>query len=199
MTDTFHTILILDESGSMEEIKRDMIDGVNKLIHSQKAEAPDSVFTLLKFNCVLTYVMTRKPIAEVKELTTNDYNPAETTALYDAVGECITRFTEDKRVCLVIVTDGMENQSQKFSQTVVKDLISKKTTEGWNVLYLSADLNTFKQGENMGIQSTPRGMRTASNNVVLGYGKLGRGVAQAASAISQCYNSGDMDSMGNGK
>uniref|UniRef100_A0A6C0EA08 VWFA domain-containing protein n=1 Tax=viral metagenome TaxID=1070528 RepID=A0A6C0EA08_9ZZZZ len=146
-------VMILDESGSMSSIRNDMIKSINDLITEQKQikERP-ATFTLVKFNDKTTRVVVNKPLENVKLLTTEDYNPNGSTALYDCIGDTVKWFRNEKDVLLIIVTDGQENASTKYRKSEVLRMIEeKKESNGWTYVYLSDDLSTAKQADDIGI------------------------------------------------
>ncbi len=62
---------------------------------------------------------------------------------------------EDDRpehVMFVIITDGMENASKKFSSTDVKNRIKEQTeVYKWDFQYLAANQDAFESGEALGV------------------------------------------------
>lgn len=155
--DTFKIVMILDESGSMEDVKDNMIKSINDLIKEQKqvTEGKPATFTLVKFNSTIKRVIEDKPLNDVTYLTSNDYRPNGSTALYDCIGDTIQRFRNQKDVLMVIVTDGQENASRDYNNRDVTRMIEdKKKYDGWTYVYLSCDINTFTQGNNMGLRES---------------------------------------------
>jgi hypothetical protein len=149
----FKIVIVLDESGSMMSVKHQIIKSLNDLIMEQKAitERP-TTFTLVKFNDHVNRVMSNKLLSDVHKLTLFDYNPNGSTALYDAIGDTITWFGQHRDLLLVIVTDGEENASTKYTKEQVNKMIDeKKNKNNWTYVYLSSDSNTEMQGNNMGL------------------------------------------------
>lgn len=152
--DTFKIVIILDESGSMEDVKESMIKSINDLIKEQKqvTEGKPTTLTLVKFNNIIKRVIEDKPLNEVQYLTSNDYKPNGSTALYDCIGNTIQRFKNQKDVLMVIVTDGQENASRDYdNRDVTKMIEDKKKYDGWTYVYLSCDIGTFAQGNSIGL------------------------------------------------
>jgi uncharacterized protein YegL len=156
ISDDFKIVMILDESGSMETIRDQIIKSINDLITEQKQikERP-ATFTLVKFNDYVNKVMVNKPLSNVNNLTRYDYIPNGSTALYDAIGETINWFNEKTNLLMIIVTDGQENASKKFTRNQINKMIDdKKTNNDWTYVYLSSDLNTELQGNNIGLKQS---------------------------------------------
>src|SRR6266568_486774 len=85
--------LVLDQSGSMDTVRQETIDGVNKFVEEQAVVPGDAFLTLTVFDTtpVVRYragqLQLIPPLAATGE---NSYQPSGGTALYDAVGMAIT-------------------------------------------------------------------------------------------------------------
>jgi hypothetical protein len=156
MDDYLKIVMIIDESGSMEEIKDKMLKSINDLIKEQKQikEKP-TTFTLVKFNNVINRVIKNKNLNDISLLDSTDYIPSGTTALYDAIGDTIEWFGNEKDVLMVIITDGMNNASKKYSLSQITSMIEQKKREkNWSYVYLGCDISTEKQGNVMGFTNS---------------------------------------------
>jgi hypothetical protein len=163
-TDDFKIVMILDESGSMDTIRNDMIKAINDLITEQKQiKNRPCRFTLVKFNDEITRKIKNVDLAEVSHLSLADYKPDRSTALYDAIGNTVDWFRYEKNVLLVIVTDGQENASRKYTKSQITEMLDEKQkNRGWSYVYLSNDLSTAAQGDGIGLKESS----WASNQVV---------------------------------
>jgi hypothetical protein len=164
-----HLVLILDESGSMNTIRSDIIGGVNGFVAKQKTFEPhrncDIDFTFAKFSEVTKVVYTM-PLQYVPEVTEEEYGPSGCTALYDAVGITLEPFKDEYNVVVMIVTDGEENSSRVWSLDRMKKFIAdQKQGKGWKFHYLSSDIDTWGQGNTMGI--------SYQSNVLIGKPSMG--------------------------
>ncbi len=151
---------VLDESGSMEPIAQATRDGFNEYLDEQVGHGGPTWWTLTTF---ANHPRTRFaviPGAEVRPLG-DDYSPHGMTALYDAVGRSITktqRYLETlgsdrpSDVIVVILTDGMENASQKWTARQVFDLITEAENSGWQFVFLGANQDSSSVAQNMGIR-----------------------------------------------
>lgn len=151
-------VVILDESGSMDSVREDIIKSLNKFIAEQQqvADKPDStaLFTLIKFNAMPTTVRLNVPFATVAPLSVADYHPNGGTALYDAIGATLEAYKGEKNVLVVIVTDGEENQSKAHKQSDVAAEIERlkgDTAAAWSFVYIGCDSITEKQGGRIGM------------------------------------------------
>ena len=155
-SDVFKIVMILDESGSMDCIRNDMIKAINNLITEQKQiKDRPCRFTLVKFNDQINRKIQNIDLNEVSTLNLIDYVPQKTTALYDAIGSTIDWFRYEKNVLMVIVTDGQENASQKYTKQQITNMLDEKQkNRGWSYVYLSNDLNTAAQGDSIGLKQS---------------------------------------------
>lgn len=155
-SDNFKIIVVLDESGSMESIGKQMRDALNSLIREQQQikDRPCN-FTLVKFNQSVNRVICNKDLQEVSLLTEGSYRPEGTTALYDAIGDTIEWFRYERDVLMVVITDGAENASTRYRKNKVMDMLKEKEKFcNWSYVYLGCDLQTAAQGDDIGFKSS---------------------------------------------
>jgi Mg-chelatase subunit ChlD len=152
----YKIVIVLDESGSMSNIRSDMIKSMNDIItEQQQVEDRPATFTFVKFNNKINRVIENQPLESIKNLTSEDYNPNGPTALYDAIGDTIDWFRNEKNVLMVIVTDGNENSSRSYNKQEVNRMIEqKKNNNDWTYVYLSCNLSTRDQGNNIGLETS---------------------------------------------
>lgn len=147
-------IFILDESGSMSSMFNEPVEAVNNFINEQK-KISGSKLTLLTFNSKVKTVFDNVPLQDIEEF--KDYKPSDMTALYDAIGDAITnkqKSNEYDDVICVILTDGLENCSMKFKQKQVVDMITDmEKNHGWSFIYLGANQDVIKVGNDMGLSA----------------------------------------------
>ena len=160
---TIHTLLILDESGSMHSIYKQALTGANETIQSTKAAQEqypeqDHRFTFVTFNTDEPFVKTiieDQPIKGVKELTKADYRPDACTPLYDAMGISITalerKVKEGDRVLVTVITDGMENASREYSGKAVKEMVDRLREKGWTFVYIGANQDAVEVAKDLHI------------------------------------------------
>ena len=151
MKTKIYNVIILDKSGSMSNVARQAVDGVNETIGSIKSaqeKNPDQehIVTLVAFcGCETRVIYDNLPVNEVKTLTDRDYRPCCMTPLYDAIGTTITRVhafkshEKDSLALVTIITDGYENASREFTQKAIMSLIDSYKEQGWQFTYIGAD------------------------------------------------------------
>lgn len=163
MTDRSHITVILDRTGSMEPIRDDVIGGFNAFLAAQQAAPEPGTFTLVQFDSQDPYEVLQQavPLAEARPLTREQYVPRAGTPLYDAMGRGILELEaalaampdaeRPTKVIFVVVTDGAENASREFTKARVTRLIEAKKALGWDVVFLSADMDAFEDAHSMGV------------------------------------------------
>ncbi|HNE26214.1 MAG TPA: hypothetical protein PKZ68_02855 [Pseudomonadales bacterium] len=161
---TTHITLLLDRTGSMEDIRDDVIGGFNAFLTQQKDVPEPTTFTLVQFDSQNPYELIHKaaPIHEVPTLTRDQYVPRASTPLYDAMGRGILYLEQrlaglpnevfPDKIIFVTVTDGHENASCEFDRPRVSRLIEEKKKLGWQFVFLSADMASFDDARNMGVE-----------------------------------------------
>lgn len=188
-------VLVLDESGSMDNVKEQIIASVNNFVDGQKNTKGKCNYTLIKFANKCETVYNNIPISEVEKMTLETYKPGGMTALYDAIGSVFTIYKNSSNVILVIVTDGRENSSMTFTKSKIKqlmDIYTDKNAFNWNVIYLAADPSLQKQGEEIGISG---GMsRATTNNVAVDFNKFEAYSTVLTRAVS-AYRENDTDNI----
>jgi hypothetical protein len=152
---------VLDESGSMERIAQSARDGFNEYLQEQIKGEGQTWWTLTTFTSRAWTRFAVIPGEEVRPLG-DDYSPNGMTALYDAVGDSVTKtqaFLEsleaDDRpedIIVVILTDGMENASRRWDLGAVGRLIADAEDDGWQFVFLGANLDSRAVARDMGVR-----------------------------------------------
>lgn len=141
-------LIIIDESGSMQSIKRAAIDSVNETIQTirsaeQKHPEQEHYVSLVSFNDDVKTIYDCVEVEQVKEINDETYQPSCCTALYDAMGISLTklrkRVAESDKVLVTVVTDGYENASKEYSGKAIKTLVDELKAKGWVFAYIGAN------------------------------------------------------------
>jgi len=157
-------VFILDMSGSMEGLTDDTIGGFNSILKEQADKNGEVLVTTYVFNNAARMLHDRLPIEKVRPMTRNDYRAGGCTALLDAVGDAIHHIAgihryarkEDlpEQTLFVIITDGMENASHRYSAERVKEMIRhEKEKYGWEFLFLAANIDAVETARAYGIDA----------------------------------------------
>ena len=192
--------LVVDRSGSMEEIREDAQGGVNAFIR-QQAELPgEAMITLVQFDTEYEFLARGIPVRDMKPY---QLVPRGATALLDAVGRAInetgerlSKLPEADRpglVVFVVMTDGLENSSQEFTKAQIKKMIENQTRKfQWQFTFLGADQDAFAEADALGIAAGGVAL-FAKANVGAAYMHTGNKVArmrrqaQANAPIDNAY------------
>jgi uncharacterized protein YfkK (UPF0435 family) len=152
---------ILDESGSMSDIKSDTIGAYNGFIREQKKVEGEAECFLVKFNTKIEKVYEKMNIQNVSLIDENSYKPCNYTKLLDAIGHTLkdvkmkikSLSDEDKpeKVLFVITTDGKENRSTDFTREKIFEKIQKCEKKGYRFIYLGANQDAIQEGGKIGI------------------------------------------------
>jgi len=156
MKKTIHYALILDQSGSMQQLKHEVISSFNEQIDMifklQKTEPEVEIkITLCTFNDEVSFKYIAQNMDHLKKLTTADYQPDACTALYDAIGITMLKVNEtmqpNDQVFLAIFTDGLENASTNYTAKDISHKLKKAEKDGWEVKFFCRyeDSQRYKQ------------------------------------------------------
>ncbi len=155
-------VFILDRSGSMQGLESDTIGGFNSLIEKQKKEEGECVVSTVLFDNECEVLHDRVKLENVAPMTDKEYYTRGCTALLDAVGGAIHHIgnvhkyarPEDvpEHTMFVIITDGMENASRRYSAEEVRRKIERqKERYGWEFLFLGANIDAVQTAKSYGI------------------------------------------------
>jgi len=178
-------VFILDRSGSMEICRDDTIGGYNAFVSDQKEFG--GTMTLVQFDHEYEVTYKQKNIGDVEPLTRETFHPRGSTALLDAIGNTIKTWTASGTPTVIILTDGEENASRKYTKAHIKDLIEQKTKDGWTFVYLGANQDAFAEAGSLGIAPTCT-MNYDQNRTPDAFRELSAAVSQVASCNSATIN-----------
>ena len=169
-----YNLVILDKSGSMEDIRKEAIDGYNETLGSIKAaqlkhlDTQEHFVSLAAFcDCGIDMIYDKTPIAQAEKLTKEQYAPCCCTPLYDAIGKTINTLKkdikneEDAAVLVTIITDGYENSSKEWTGAGVKKLIDECKEDGWMFSFIGAGEDVVKTAMTISITNTVVWEKTA--------------------------------------
>lgn len=157
-------VFILDKSGSMGGLEKDTIGGYNSMLEKQKAVEGECVITTVLFDNNYELLHDRIDIRAVKPITEEEYFVGGSTALLDAIGKTVTKIgnvqkntAEEYRaekVMFVIITDGEENASRRYSAETVREMIKRQKEKfGWEFIFLGANIDAVETAGRFGIDA----------------------------------------------
>ena len=159
-----YNLIILDESGSMSDVRHQTISGCNETLNSIRNTAKEqpeikqfvSIFCFDNTNS--RYIFQNVPIEDTRDLTTADYCPNSCTPLYDAIGYTVTQLRKlildtDSVAVVTIITDGYENASRRWYHHSVVELIEGLKKKGWVFTFIGANIDVEQTARGLGINS----------------------------------------------
>ena len=162
--DWTHIGVLVDRSGSMKSLQPEVVS--KELTTFIKDQTGGRVtVTAARFDDKYEVFIENKLAAEV-EITKDDIEPRNTTALYesmcriiDDVGTELSNMTTVRpgKVIIVVLTDGEENSSKgKYSGEDGRKLLFDKITHqkevyNWLFFFMGTNIDALKTGKNIGI------------------------------------------------
>lgn len=153
---------VLDRSGSMNHCQQAAIDGFNQFLVDQQNTEGLAKLTLVLFDDDYLVPISSVPVQEVVPLNDETYQPRGCTALLDAIGQTIddlgnrlSALPEKDRpgqVIVAILTDGLENASQRFNWKEIAGKIKHQTdVYKWIFLFLGANQDAIATAASLSI------------------------------------------------
>lgn len=161
-----HNLIILDESGSMESIKKSTVQGFNEIVQTVKGiekEYPKQQhsISLITFNGIGTKLIHFiDPVSKLEQINDSTYLPDASTPLFDAIGfgcnklEQVLEKLTNYNVLVTILTDGEENASQEYSGNDIKKLIDELKMNRWTFTYIGTDHDVERIAMSISINNT---------------------------------------------
>lgn len=151
-----HIALVIDESGSMDCIKHDLVHNLNSQIRTIKQKAHESgqktTITVATFNDAVKTRMAASFPEAVQDFCIGgpynyssnafSYSPNGNTALFDAIASTVGALPyekpgEDTTYLVLILTDGAENRSRQHSVASIAQLLrDKQATDRWTFAFI---------------------------------------------------------------
>jgi uncharacterized protein YegL len=190
-----HITIVLDKSGSMEIMSKNVIEGFNTLIDEQIEVDGEATLTLINFDTGYMVINDFVALKNVIKLNDKNFQPSGSTALLDAMGKSMNNIREkielmkenDKpsKAIFVFITDGEENASKEYTRDRVFEMISdlkQEKEEGkiaWDFVFIGANQDAIKAGREYGIRDTASLTYTASGEgATLAFSSLSNGISK---------------------
>lgn len=151
-----HLSVISDRSGSMSGLEKDMIGGLQNFFDEQSRVEGVCLVDYAQFDSVYESVFQDRLVASAVPVL----EPRGSTALLDAIGrnindlstkiKALPKHARPKNVIVIVVTDGYENSSKEFTKPQIKALVEAKTEEGWDFVFLGANMDAVDEGRSFG-------------------------------------------------
>jgi hypothetical protein len=153
---TTRIIVVLDKSGSMNSQRTEVVEGLNKMIKTQREfdqeESSKTKFTLVTFSDIVDEPR-ETTLNAAPSLTLADYIPEGRTSLYEAIGVTIEKYQSEENVIMIIATDGKENASNpRYTLKLIGEQIKVcKKERNWNFMFLCEDIDQFQERDSLGL------------------------------------------------
>lgn len=155
--DYTHILYVLDRSGSMSTVAKDVAAGFNNFIEEQKKLLGKCTFSLVQFDDQYEVVHSFKDIKEVGQF---EFIPRGWTALLDAIGKSISEtgihlrnMPEEERpakVLVVIHTDGEENKSTEYKKSQIAEMIkTQENVYNWKIAFVGTQFDVIGEASQM--------------------------------------------------
>ena len=146
----------------MAGLEKDTIGGFNAMLKEQAELEGEARVTTVLFDNQYRLLHDRIDIRAVAPLTEKDYRVGGGTALLDAIGRTIKKIRavqkqtaeeyRAEKVLFVIITDGEENSSRKYSAEQIKERIEhQKEKYGWEFVFFGANMDAITEAGKLGI------------------------------------------------
>ena len=159
--------ILVDKSGSMSDCIDQTINGFNEQvakIREMELEFPEQLMTigLTTFNTHVDHLYYMKPVEHAYKMDHRNYRPDGSTAMLDAMAETMKELSLLQQqsneqipttVVMVILTDGYENASRRYTLKNVKEMVEEREASGtWTFSFLGATLDAVDVAEQMSIR-----------------------------------------------
>jgi len=152
-TENLEIVCVVDQSGSMREIRDAAVEAFITFLRDQRKEKADSKITVVSFNHDIVFQWDGIQLNQFdEELYRKMYVPNGRTAMLDAIGkgflmadDRLSTYAKNETapnpdVLLVIITDGYENSSRLCNYEQIHDLIQLHVGKnGWEVIFLTSN------------------------------------------------------------
>ncbi len=157
-----HVLFAIDSSGSMATKADDVRGGFNAYVAQLRTDATSAYrLTAVTFDTQVATLFTDVTLGQTPTLDEENYRPGGNTALYDALGVSLAELTsavrkDDKpygedRVLVIVMTDGEENSSHRFTkEQVVGEMKQREEAGNWTFVYLGADQDAWAAAADLG-------------------------------------------------
>ena len=157
-----HVLFVIDSSGSMAPKASEVRGGFNSYVEQLRDDAAgDYRLTAVTFDTQVSTLFTDASLAAMTKLDKSNYRPGGNTALYDALGVSLDELTSalrregkpygEERALVIIMTDGEENSSRRFTKEQIVGEIKRREEAGnWTFVYLGADQDAWAAAQGLG-------------------------------------------------
>jgi Mg-chelatase subunit ChlD len=185
-----YEVIIVDESGSMLNLRESVVTGVNEFVNAFK-DTKRVRFVVAWFDWnpgtpMIRYKIDNVRARDVQPLTAADYNPRGGTPLFDTILEVVAKLdgmVEDgDGVDVTIITDGKNNKGEATASAVAQ-CIEAHEKKGWSFTYMGTKVNAEAVAAEMGMRKRGKAFNFDANPEAM------RGTFRSAAGMSASYHS----------
>ena len=180
----------------MAGVAKNTIDNFNEFTKTQRRANPDADLRLIQFDDQYELVYSTS-VKDAPRLTEETFVPRGSTALHDAIGRTIDELGVEfaarrkelrpNKVVVLILTDGYENASQKYTQAQVAERVKhQQDVYNWQFVFMGATSDAVLVA---GSYNIPPGHAISMN--VTDMWKYSTGVRTASAGIASYSSSFD--------
>jgi uncharacterized protein with von Willebrand factor type A (vWA) domain len=137
--------ILLDRSGSMQGQWADTLGAINGYVKELPGDTNVHLATFDSgYNGDVSYDVIRNTTATgFAAVSTTEISPRGGTPLLDSMAKLLdTAFSESpEKAYIVIMTDGDENTSRKYTREVIKEKLARAEDRKWEVVFLGANFD----------------------------------------------------------
>lgn len=137
-----HYIILLDVSDSVYDFFYKVVNALNYFIETISKLDQDIYLSICCFSNEVQYVLRYELVRNVRPFKLSDFKIGGLTSLYDSVTKIIHDFSlspSHMENILIIVTDGADNWSRKFSKEEMEETCARYIRYGWRIIHLHAN------------------------------------------------------------
>ena len=154
-------ILLIDASGSMDTLQREVSSGYVNFVNAQKSLPTPCELSVYTFNDRPKHIFINRDIHTKN--TEIVYSTTGGTAIYDTLlkassdifAKNLALSPEERptEVIFILVTDGAENRSHSSLSETHTCITSLEKDYGWHFLFVGSNQNAYATGSKMGIKA----------------------------------------------
>jgi uncharacterized protein YegL len=168
-------LAIIDKSGSMGGLEKEVVGSLNGFIEAQQALPGHANLTVVMYDDRYEVPLESVPLKDVKPFTQDQYVPRGMTATYDAVGKALSQLEErnPEKAIIMINTDGGENASHEYTQSGVAAKVKAAEDRGWEVVFLAQNIDARAASTALGMtRGFSKGMAAGAEGIHEGYATM---------------------------
>lgn len=157
-TKTTELVFLLDCSASMSLSAQNIIREYNRFLFEQKIQNTEMMVTTVIFAQNYDFVQEQVAVDSYAPLTYETYNPRGMSALYDAIGNTLTKLSqvktdENHQTLCIIMTDGADNASEQYNAQEIGHMIAQARENHWAFLFFGTNKESIRMAKEIGIET----------------------------------------------